>query len=62
MGAGRENLPGLTLKEEMKVMKATANKWLGRFGSFLMMGGWLLVLLFLLGMTILYYKIFPYTK
>jgi hypothetical protein len=47
----------------MKVMKAaTAKKWLSRFGTFLMMGGWILVALLLLGLTILYYTIFPYSK
>jgi len=50
------------LKEEMKVMNATAKKWLRRFGSFLMMGGWILIALLLLGLTILYYNIFPYSK
>jgi len=43
-------------------MNATTKKWLHRFGAFLMMGGWVLVALFLLGMTILYYAIFPYSK
>jgi len=46
----------------MKVMNATTKKWLHRFGTFLMMGGWILVVLFLLGMAVLYYTIFPYSK
>jgi hypothetical protein len=62
MGAGWGNLPALTLKEEMKVMKAITKKWLHRFGTFCIMGGWILIVLFLLGMTILYYTIFPYSK
>ena len=49
-------------KEEMKAVNATAKKWLHRFGTFLIMGGWILVAFFLLGMVILYYHFFPYTK
>jgi len=43
-------------------MEARKKKWLHRFGTFLMMGGWILVALFILGMIILYYTIFPYSK
>ena len=39
-------------------MDPTAKKWLHRIGTFLIMGGWILVALFLLGMVILYYTYF----
>lgn|GEM_PF-1419391 len=42
--------------------KKGKRKWLNRFLHFLMMGGWLLIVLLFFGMTILYYTIFPYTK
>ncbi len=50
-------------KEEMKIMEATTTKkWLHRFGTFLMMGGWILMALLFLVLTIVYYHFFPYTK
>jgi hypothetical protein len=43
-------------------MNPKIKKWLRRFGNFLIMGGWMLVVLFLFGMIVLYYHFFPYTK
>jgi len=43
-------------------MEATKKKWLHRFGTFCMMGGWILIVVFLMGMIFLYYHFFPYTK
>ncbi len=43
-------------------MNATTKKWLGRFGTFLVMGGWILMALLIVVLVILYYHLFPYSK